>query len=198
MKELEALRGIDVYLIDQLLKGRVNSNSKILDVGCGGGRNIHYLIEKTFNVSGVDSSSEAIQRLRNRYPSIEQQFHHSSLEDFASESTFDFVICNAVLHFASSHEHFAAMFSSLIKLLGKNGILFIRMTSDIGLDFQSASQNGVYNLPDGSQRYLITREKVNDLLSEHSLSLVEPVKTVKVEELRSMTTLVLTKTHSSK
>ena len=198
MKELEALRGIDVYLIDQLLKGRVSSQSEILDAGCGGGRNIHYLIENNFNVSGMDSNAEVINQLCSQYPKLKAQFHLSSLEDFTSNSQFDFIICNAVLHFASSHEHFSKMFSSLVQLMKTGGILFIRMTSDIGLNLDPENRNGVYNLPDDSQRYLITRKQVDVLLSEHSLSLIEPVKTVKVEDLRSMTTLVFTKNHSSK
>ena len=191
MKELESLRGIDVYLIDQLMKGRINAESRILDAGCGGGRNIHYLLENNLNVSGMDANEEVIDRLRSQYPTISERFHHSPLEDFKSTTGFDFIICNAVLHFARNHEHFSNMFSSLINLLAKDGVLFIRMTSDIGLTLESEDRSGVFDLADGSERYLITRKRVDQLLSEHSLSLLEPVKTVKVEELRSMTTIVL-------
>jgi 2-polyprenyl-3-methyl-5-hydroxy-6-metoxy-1,4-benzoquinol methylase len=193
MKELEAIRGIDVYLIDQLLKERVNADSKILDAGCGSGRNIHYIIENNFKVSGIDASEVCIHQLRSKYPKIKGNFHHSSLEDFTSNTQFDFIICNAVLHFARDHEHFSEMFSSLINLLAKGGILFIRMTSDIGLSLKSTGRKGVFDLPDGSERYLITRKHIDALLSKHSLSLLEPVKTVKVEDLRSMTTIVVTK-----
>ncbi len=193
MKELEALRGIDVYLIDQLLKGRIPPDGKILDAGCGGGRNIHYLIRKGFAVSGIDANAEAIDLLRSTYPEIKNGFQQIALEDFDSHEGFDFIICNAVLHFAQDHEHFNKMFASLTKALAKNGILFIRMTSDIGLHIESKGHEGVFDLPDGSQRYLITRAQVDGLSSEHSLSFLEPVKTVKVEELRSMTTLVFLK-----
>ena len=193
MKELEALRGIDVYLIDQLLKGRINSESKILDAGCGGGRNIHYLINNGMDVMGIDANSEAIEFLRKQHPQLHDHFTHSTLENFSSPLQFDFIICNAVLHFAENHEHFEMMFASLAKLLKPKGVLFIRMTSDIGLKLEKESETGVFNLPDGSWRYLITREKIDQLISKYSLSLLEPVKTVKVEELRSMTTLVLTR-----
>ena len=190
MKELEALRGIDVYLIDQLLKNRVNLESKILDAGCGGGRNIHYLIKSGFDVTGIDAKAESVQFLQKTYRKKSEQFIHSTLENFNSSLQFDFIICNAVLHFANNHEHFTEMFASLVNHLKSNGVLFIRMTSNIGLILD---QNGVFNLPDGSKRYLLTRKQVDVLLSEYSLSLLEPVKTVKVEDLRSMTTLVLKK-----
>lgn len=197
MKELEALRGIDIYLIDQLLKNRINSDSNILDAGCGYGRNIHYLIQNGLDVTGIDTNPEMIAFLREQYPEIKDRFSVSTLEDFTSSLRFDFIICNAVLHFATGHQQFENMFASLIRHLAPNGILFIRMTSDIGLELHQNDRNGVYHLPDNSERYLLTRTKIEELLLEHSLSLLEPVKTVKVEELRSMTTIVLTKVHSS-
>ncbi len=193
MKELEALRGIDVYLIDELLRGRISSKSRILDAGCGNGRNIHYLIENNFEVTGIDASTKAIHYLHERYPQINDQFIQSTLEDFSSPHQFDFIICNAVLHFAKNHDHFSKMFKSLVRLLAKDGVLFIRMTSDIGIELDQKNQNGVFHLPDGSIRYLITRRKIDELISTYSLSLLEPVKTVKVEELRSMTTIVIKK-----
>lgn len=193
MKELEALRGIDVYLIDQLLKNRITSDSKILDAGSGNGRNIHYLIKNGLDITGVDPNAESIGFLQQMYPEISDQFYVSTLEDFNSPQRFDFIICNAVLHFARGHEHFTKMFSALVNHLKPTGIVFIRMTSDIGLKLDQNDRNGVFNLPDHSERYLITRSKIDELILEHSLSLFEPVKTVKVEELRSMTTLVLKK-----
>ncbi len=191
MKELEALREIDIYLIDQLLKNRVDSESKILDAGCGSGRNIHYLIKNGLDVTGIDPNPEAVEFLRERYPEIKDRFLLFSLEDFHSPNQFDFIICNAVLHFANGHEHFSKMFASLVHHLKPNGTLFIRMTSDIGLKLNQNGQNGVFHLLDNSDRYLITRPKIDELIGEHSLSLLEPVKTVKVEDVRSMTTLVL-------
>lgn len=192
MKELAALQGMDVYLIDQLLKGRIRPGDKILDAGCGSGRNIHYLLKNELDVTGIDANPEAIDALRSQYPSTSEHFIHSSLEAFRSETKFDFIVCNAVLHFAQDHEHFSNMFASLTEVLATDGVLFIRMTSDIGLELEHEGKSGVFDLPDGSVRYLITRKQIDELLETHALTLVEPVKTVKVEELRSMTTLVLT------
>ena len=33
---------IDIYLFDQLLRGRFDARSRVLDAGCGDGRNVHY------------------------------------------------------------------------------------------------------------------------------------------------------------
>jgi len=57
--------GIDIYLFDQLLKGRITSEMRVLDAGCGGGRNLIYFFRSGFNTSGVDQSSEAIAQIRS-------------------------------------------------------------------------------------------------------------------------------------
>jgi len=35
---------IDIYLFDQLARGRLDGRRRVLDVGCGDGRNLHYLL----------------------------------------------------------------------------------------------------------------------------------------------------------
>ncbi len=192
MKELDALRGMDVYFLDQLMKGNVNAGNRILDAGCGSGRNIHYLRDIGMDVTGIDENAEAIAGLNQRYPNNVEQFIVSSIEDFLTSEPFDFILCNAVLHFAKGHRHFNELFEKLVSFLAKHGILFIRMTSSIGIDLPN-SENGVYSLPDGSTRYLISREQIRQLCQEHDLQLIEPVKSVKVEELRTMTTIVFQK-----
>jgi tellurite methyltransferase len=56
--------GIDIYLFDQLLKGRIVPGMRVLDAGCGAGRNLVYLLRSGFEVCGVDESSEAIAQVR--------------------------------------------------------------------------------------------------------------------------------------
>ncbi|MFT3743892.1 MAG: hypothetical protein QM785_06305 [Pyrinomonadaceae bacterium] len=44
----ETFGGIDIYLFDQIQKGRFSPGMKILDAGCGGGRNIHWLLRNGY------------------------------------------------------------------------------------------------------------------------------------------------------
>ena len=55
---------IDVYLFDQLIRGRIVSGMTVLDAGCGGGRNLVFLMRAGFDVWGVDESPDAIARVR--------------------------------------------------------------------------------------------------------------------------------------
>ena len=192
MNILQSIQGIDIYLLDQLLKGRLELGGKVFDAGCGYGRNIRMLLSQGYEVAGIDGNPEALAYLKAEFPEAANNFQTALIEEYSSKTKYDFVICNAVLHFAQGHQHFDAMFKTLANLLAKDGILFIRMTSNIGLeDRVGPGESGVHELPDGSTRYLLTRPKVDSLVETFGLHLIEPVKTVFVDGLRSMTTLVM-------
>ena len=42
----EQFGNIDIYLFDQLLRGRIGPGMRVLDAGCGGGRNLVYLLRE--------------------------------------------------------------------------------------------------------------------------------------------------------
>src|SRR6187431_1354636 len=56
--------GIDIYLFDQLLKGRIGSGDRVLDAGCGSGRNLSYLLRSGIDVSATDVNPHAIEEVR--------------------------------------------------------------------------------------------------------------------------------------
>lgn len=193
MEYIRELGNVDVYVIDQLLKGAIHKEQRLLDAGCGSGRNFSYFANNNFNITGIDPIEEHIRNLQQQFPKYRHQLHLSSIEDFESEHLFDYILCNAVLHFADNHQHFDRLFGKLVALLEKDGTLFIRMTTNHGLNLESSSEKGVYNLPDASTRYLITREKLSMLSEQYKLTLAAPFKTVLVEDWRSMATIVLKK-----
>lgn len=189
---LDSIRGVDIYLLDQLLKGNISKTDRILDVGCGSGRNLIPLLKGGFDVLGFDPKWDQIEELQHSFPNEKDRFQVSNIQNFQDEQGFSVIICNAVLHFAKSNADFDEQFKKLYTLLQPEGMLFIRMTSNIGLEsLTPENKPGVYQLPDDSTRYLITRKRVDELISHYNLTLIEPVKTVNVDGLRCMTTLVL-------
>ncbi|CAD5269436.1 MULTISPECIES: bifunctional 2-polyprenyl-6-hydroxyphenol methylase/3-demethylubiquinol 3-O-methyltransferase UbiG [unclassified Imperialibacter] len=194
------LGNIDIYLLDQILKGRFEGKSKVLDVGCGEGRNLIYFAKEGFDVYGFDQSPSALQMLRYLLKGTSQGFDERKLIEGNAKSLplpagyFDIVISSAVLHFAESVDAFHKQMAELFRVLAPDGILFIRMTSDIGLpDATENLGNGRYLIPDGSARFLLTRSLIKEIVDKFSWQLIEPVKTTVVDDVRCMTTLVFRK-----
>lgn len=191
---------VDIYLLDQILKGRYPKDTKILDAGCGEGRNIIYFLNNQFNVFGIDQNPDVIRMIHfilgSTYSYLSKSnFIEGKIEELShDDDSFELVICAAVLHFAKSKEHFETMFQELIRVLAPGGQIFIRTASDIGLHEKTPQkESGKFLLPDGSIRFLITEEMIHQLVDKYQLKFVEPIKTTNVNNLRCMTTLVLRK-----
>jgi len=186
----------DIYIIDQILKGRYKAGDHMLDAGCGIGRNLHWFLEQGFHISGIDLNNDVIQELKKQYSHLPAaNFSVSSIADtpFADQQ-FDHIICSAVLHFADNKTQFYSMLNELLRILKKGGSLFIRIASDIGIeDKVELIGDGVYKIPDGSTRFLLTRDLLAELLIQKNITLLEPVKTTNVDDIRCMTTLLLKK-----
>lgn len=56
---------IDIYLFDQLLKGRISPGMRILDAGCGSGRNLVYFLRERYEVYATDSDADAVDNIRS-------------------------------------------------------------------------------------------------------------------------------------
>ncbi|MEP7080861.1 MAG: class I SAM-dependent methyltransferase [Ginsengibacter sp.] len=186
----------DIYLLDQIMKGRYQSDEKILDAGCGSGRNMKWFLQNDFDIYGIDTSEAAIMQLQKLNTKLaSKQLQVAALEKIPFDNNFfDHVICSAVLHFANNVIHFNEMFSELLRVLKSGGTLFIRMASDIGIEKQvELLSDGNYKIPDGSMRFLLTKPLLEEIKSEFQFSFLEPLKTVNVNDIRCMSTLMLQK-----
>ena len=161
MAGLESIFGsIDIYLLDQLLKGRIPAGSKVLDAGCGSGRNLLYLLREGYEVFAADSDPEAIAAVRELAPHLPAaKFRVEPLEALTFEdASVDFVISSAVLHFARNDEQFQAMLLGSWRPLRPGGTFFCRLASTIGIEGQVKRIEGRrFRLPDGSTRISSTR-----------------------------------------
>lgn len=181
----KAVGNIDIYLLDQILKGRFEGKKRVLDAGCGEGRNMTYFLNNGYDVYGIDSNPLAIKMLHMMHKTIpKDHFLDGKLEMLPwKDYFFDAIICSAVLHFAQDRDAFYEMIEELKRVLNQQGILFIRMASTIGLE----------KTDDDSFSYLLTPEDIDRLVNSSGFEKVEPIKTVLVEGQRSMATLVLSK-----
>jgi tellurite methyltransferase len=196
----EQFGGIDIYLFDQLLRKRITPGMRILDAGCGYGRNLVYLLREGFEVFGADSEPRALQATRHLAASIAPKlpvdnFRLESVEAMSfPNAVADVVISSAVLHFAPSDDHFRAMLQGTWRVLRPGGLFFCRLASSIGIENQIRRVAGRrFQLPDGSERYLVDEALLLKLTEELGGRLEDPLKTTVVQNQRSMTTWIVRK-----
>ena len=192
--------GIDIYLFDQLLKGRITAEMRVLDAGCGGGRNLIYFFRNGFNTSGVDQSTEAIAQIQSLAAQLaphlpSDNFRVAAIEQMPfDDESFDVVISSAVLHFARDDAHWHSMVREMWRVLKPGGIFFARLASTIGMEDKIKQIEGRrYHLPDGSDRFLVDEQMLSATTKTLGGEWLEPLKTVVVQNLRSMSNWVLRK-----
>jgi tellurite methyltransferase len=191
---------IDIYLFDQLLRGRIRRGMRILEAGCGSGRNIAYLLQSGYDVVAVDSDSDAIvqvKRLAGAWaPTLpEDNFRVETIEAMSFPDSFaDALLSIAVLHFARDDSQFNAMLASLWRVLRPGGLFFCRLASSIGMADRMIPRGGRrFLLPDGSERYLVDEALLLELTERLGGEFLDPLKTTIVQDQRCMTTWVLRK-----
>jgi ubiquinone/menaquinone biosynthesis C-methylase UbiE len=108
-------------------------------------------------------------------------------DDFA-----DVVICSSVLHFARDEAHFLAMLTELWRVLKPGGMLFCRLGSRIGMNFERLRGN-IFRINDGSEWFLVDEAELMNMTQQMNAVMVDPLKTTIVQDHRCMTTWVLRK-----
>ncbi len=187
---------IDIYLFDQLLKGRIAPGMRVLDSGCGGGRNLVYLLRQGYDVYASDLDAHAVASVRALAPGLpDTNFRVEATENMSFEDgSADVVISNTVLHFARDDAHFEAMLRGLWRVLKPGGLFFARLGSTIGMENQVRRIEGRrYWSPDGSERYLVDAAVLVAHTEKLGGELLDPIKTTVVQDQRSMTTWVMRK-----
>ena len=191
---------IDIYLFDQLLRGRIAQGMRVLEAGCGAGRNLVYFLREGYEVYAADEEARAIESVRRLAAALAPQlplenFRVEPVEamSFADRSA-DVVISSAVLHFARDDEQFHAMLRGTWRKLRPGGLLFCRLASTIGMESRMHRLAGRrFLLPDGSERYLVDEALLVELTEELGGRLADPLKTTVVQNQRCMTTWVIRK-----
>ena len=188
---------IDIYLFDQLLRGRIRPGMRVLDTGCGSGRNLVYFLREGYEVFGVDTDPNAIECTRGLAASLApalppDNFRVESIEGVAFPDAFaDLVLSSAVLHFARCADHFEAMLRATWRVLKPGGLFFCRLAFFYWNGAASPARR--FLLPDGSERYLVDEELLLRFTAELGGQLADPLKTTFVQNQRCMTTWIVRK-----
>ena len=189
---------IDIYVFDQILRGNIAAGMKVLDAGCGYGRNLVYLLRAGVEVFALDADAGGVEHVRalarELAPKLPaENFRVGVIEAMPwPDGLADVVICNSVLHFARDEEQFLAMVTELWRVLRPGGMLFCRLGSRIGMEFERL-RGQIYRIGDGSEWFLVDEAALLDMTRQMDAVLVDPLKTTVVQDYRCMTTWVLRK-----
>jgi SAM-dependent methyltransferase len=194
---------IDIYVFDQLLKGRIAPGMRVLDAGCGSGRNLVYLLREGYEVYAADVNAAEVDAVRAMARALgarlpEGNFRVEAVEAMSFDAgCADVVVCNTVLHFARDDAHFRAMVDGLWRVLRPGGILFCRLGSTVGMETRVERVGDAagrrYRSPDGSVRYLVDEALLVAETARLGGVLADPIKTTVVQDMRAMTTWVVRK-----
>jgi SAM-dependent methyltransferase len=188
---------IDIYLFDQLLRGRFDGRRRVLDAGCGSGRNLPYLLARGFDVFAIDEDPAAVSATRKLAAQLNPKLPLDNIRQGAlhvlpwADGRMDAVLCSAVLHFARDRTHFERMLDEMWRVLAPGGLFFARLASSIGIENLLSDTVGRLRLPDGTDRFVVDERYLLDRTYELGARLVDPIKTTNVQNQRCMTTWVL-------
>jgi tellurite methyltransferase len=192
---------IDIYLFDQLLRGRITPGATVLDAGCGTGRNLVYFLREGYRVLGADADHVAIAEVRRLAAELApatpaDAFRTEPVEAMTfPDGVADVVISSAVLHFARDEAHFLAMLHGTWRVLRPGGLLFCRLAGLAGQEGSARALGGRrYALPDGTERFLADEPLLRTATHTLAGTLLDPLKTTIVHGQRSMTTWVVRRT----
>ena len=192
--------GIDIYLFDQLQKGRFDGRRSVLDVGCGTGRNLVYFLRSDFDVCAIDADPGTVDAVRSLAARLApglppENFRVAAADGIPFEDArFDAVLASAVLHFAVDEPHFERMLHEMWRVLAPGGLFFTRLASSIGIEDRVERIDGRrHRLPDGSERFLVDEAMLLRATDRLGGKLIDPIKTTNVQNLRCMTTWCLEK-----
>jgi tellurite methyltransferase len=185
---------IDIYLFDQILRGRFDTRRRVLDAGCGDGRNLVYFLRRGFGCYGVDREAGSVARVRRLAADLAptlpaSNFEVGDLEDLShDDGSIDAVVCSAVLHFANDEPHFGLMLAEMWRVLAPNGLFFARLASNIGLEREVGAAGRRVRLPDGTDRFIVDEVMLVHWTERLGGRLADPIKTSNVQQQRCMTT----------
>jgi len=138
------------------LKKIKTNNSKVLDIGCGNGRDSYFFNKKGFKVTGIDISQKAIQK-NSKVLVKNLTFKKFDIDKDEIKNKYDIIYCRFFVHTVSE-----LLESKLIKLIKKSkneGTLvffeFRNYKDKLFADFKATDHNKIIEFEKGHFRRII-------------------------------------------
>ena len=150
---------IDMSNIYPKFTSLLQCDGKILDAGCGSGRDSRYFLSQGFEVVAIDASEEMVKCASKL---TGQDALQMKFEDVPFEDEFDGIwACASLLHLEK--EHFVLNLNKLVSALKSGGVVYISLK-------ESKS-----NVPDGGRHFSYYNESElnNIIVSQPNVDLLD-------------------------
>ena len=115
----------------------ISQQNKLLEIGCGEGRDAFALLKKDFNLLATDVSSEAIRFCQKMLPDQSGRFQVMDCLSENLNSKFGFIYAVAVIHMLVLDEDRDAFYRFIRRHLNPTGIALICTMGDGSIERQS-------------------------------------------------------------
>lgn len=159
------------------------SNVRLVDIGCGNGRDLIFFENNNINCFGIDSSIESIQRLKKTNENVEI----SSSLNFDYKD-FNVLYCRFLIHTMKKSE-LELFLKNLSEKSTENSILFIE--TRISENQQDYKKNFNSGIGKNHVRYLYSEETIVNLLSENDFILERKIKSYGLSKFENEDPLIL-------
>lgn len=118
-------------VMDVINRFGINKHSKILEIGCGEGRDSIHLLKQGYNVLGIDYSEEAIKMCNKlSEDKFSLNFRQFDIIEDKLDEKFDFIYSIAVLHMFVEDFHRKKFLDFIREHLTDKGVAFITIMGD--------------------------------------------------------------------
>jgi ubiquinone/menaquinone biosynthesis C-methylase UbiE len=156
---------------------------KILDLGCGNGRNLRYIARQGFEIYGIDISEEALVQLREtlEQEKLSANIQRGSFYNLPYENkTFDCVISISVLQH-NDWKGAKKAFSEISRVLKDGGLFLLRVRStnrSLPEKRRDIRDHGITYIPAtgrkaGIMLHNYSREEIEELAYDNSLEIID-------------------------
>lgn len=143
-------------VIEVIENNGVSQGSKILELGCGEGRDAIFLLNKKYDVTAVDYSNTVIEKCKelSNYKYNDNFLQFDIINDELNEK-FDFIYSIAVIHMFVNKEHRNKFYNFIYNHLKPNGIALIASMGDGKKIYETDIQKSF----DDVERVVVNNEK---------------------------------------
>ncbi|MBC2582434.1 class I SAM-dependent methyltransferase [Clostridium sp. DJ247] len=172
----------------ELFSDLVDSEDRILDVGCGYGRTLNELYSKGFkNLCGIDFSNRMIERGRKQFPWLNLTVQEDKKIPY-EDNSFNSIILFAVLTCIVDDGDQIFLMNEIKRVLKPNGILYINDFL-LNTDERNIKRYKIYE--DKYNKYGVFELQEGAVLRHHDLSWIESItsdfKNIRLETVTYMT-----------